>query len=149
MLSINENIFSKEIVKTFFDLKIKVKYAILRLKNLEYYIGKEKSKRYLLELEEFNKDIKEYMETYNERFHISAIKRHLEKSRLENEELIKKYQIEIGEVRRFKKDNDFPMGTYPLEFNEFCKDFFNDILELEKYKKEQESLIIKSINSIE
>ena len=101
MLSINENIFSKKIVKTFFDLKIKVKYAILRLKNLEYYIGKEKSKRYLLELEEFNKDIKEYM------------------------------------------------GTYPLEFNEFCKDFFNDILELEKYKKEQESLIIKSINSIE
>ena len=48
MLSVNENIFSKEIVKTFFDLKIKVKYAILRLKNLEYYIGKEKSTRYLL-----------------------------------------------------------------------------------------------------
>ena len=88
MLSINEDIFSKEIVKTFFDLKIKVKYAILRLKNLEYYIGKEKSKRYLLELEEFNKEVKDYMELYKERFHISAIKKRLEKSKLKNEELI-------------------------------------------------------------
>ena len=145
MLSINENIFSKKIVKTFFDLKIKVKYAILRLKNLEYYIGKEKSKRYLLELEEFNKDIKEYMETYNERFHISAIKRHLEKSRLENEELIKKYQIELEEVRKFEADNDFPIGTYPLQFNKFSEDICKDILELERYKKDQEKLIINSI----
>ena len=145
MLSVNENIFSKEIVKTFFDLKIKVKYAILRLKNLEYYIGKEKSTRYLLELEEFNKDVEDYMEIYNERFHISAIKRHLEKSRLENENLIKKYQIEIGEVRKFKENNDFPIGTYSLEINLFVEDFFEDILKLEKYKREQEKVIINSI----
>ena len=145
MLSVNENIFSKEIVKTFFDLKIKVKYAILRLKNLEYYIGKEKSTRYLLELEEFNKDIEDYMEIYNERFNISAIKRHLEKSRLENEKLIKKYQIEIGEVRKFKENNDFPIGTYSLEINLFVEDFFEDILKLEKYKREQEKVIINSI----
>lgn len=145
MLSINEDIFSKEIVKTFFDLKIKVKYAILRLKNLEYYIGKEKSKRYLLELEEFNKEVKDYMELYKERFHISAIKKRLEKSKLKNEELIQKYKLELEEVRKFEEDNDFPIGTYPLEFNGFCKDFYNDIWELEKYKKEQERLIIGSI----
>ena len=66
MLKINENLFSKEIVKSFFDLRIKIKYNILRLKNLEYYIGKEKAKRYLLELEEFEKDVEEYMEIYNE-----------------------------------------------------------------------------------
>ena len=145
MLSINENLFLREVVKNFFDLKIKVKYAILRLKNLECYIGKEKSTRYLLELEEFNKDIKDYMEIYNERFHISAIKRHLERSRLENEKLIKKYQIEIDAVRKFKENNDFPIGTYSLEINQFCEDLYNDILELEKYKIEQEKLIINSI----
>ena len=89
MLSVNENIFSKEIVKTFFDLKIKVKYAILRLKNLEYYIGKEKSTRYLLELEEFNKDIEDYMEIYNERFQRTAVKNNLKESEEKNEELIK------------------------------------------------------------
>lgn len=145
MLAINENLFLREVVKNFFDLKIKVKYAILRLKNLEYYIGKEKAKRYLLELEEFNKDIEDYMEIYNERFHISAVKRHLERSRLENEKLIKKYQIEIDAVRKFKENNDFPIGTYPLEFNQFCEDLYNHILELEKYKREQEKLIINSI----
>lgn len=145
MLSINENIFSKEIVKTFFDLKIKVKYAILRLKNLEYYIGKEKSKRYLLELEEFNKEVKDYMELYKERFHISAIKKNLEKSKFKNEELIQKYKLELEEVRKFEADNDFPIGAYPLQFNKFSEDLCKDILELERYKKDQEKLIINSI----
>ena len=145
MLSINENIFSKEIVKTFFDLKIKVKYAILRLKNLEYYIGKEKSKRYLLELEEFNKEIKDYMELYKERFHISAIRKNLEKSKLKNKNLIQKYKLELEEVRKFEADNDFPIGTYPLQFNKFSEDICKDILELERYKKDQEKLIINSI----
>lgn len=85
------------------------------------------------------------MEIYNERFYISAIKRHLEKSRLENEKLIKKYQIEIGEVRKFKKDNDFPIGTYPFQFNKFSEDLCKDIMELEKCKKNQEKLMISSI----
>lgn len=145
MLSINENLFSKEIVKSFFDLRIKIKYNILRLKNLEYYIGKEKAKRYLLELEEFEKDIEEYMEIYNERFHISAIKRHQEKSRLENEKLIKKYQIEIDAVRKFKENNDFPIGTYSLEINLFVEEFVEDILKLEKLKEDQEKIIIQKI----
>ena len=145
MLLINEDIFSKEIVKTFFDLKIKVKYAILRLKNLEYYIGKEKSKRYLLELEEFNKEVKDYMELYKERFHISAIRKNLEKSKLKNKNLIQKYKLELEEVRKFEADNDFPIGTYPLQFNKFSEDLCKDILELQRYKKDQEKLIINSI----
>ena len=85
------------------------------------------------------------MELYKERFYISAIKKRLEKSKLKNEELIQKYKLELEEVRKFEEDNDFPIGTYPLEFNGFCKDFYNDIWELEKYKKEQERLIIGSI----
>ena len=145
MLSLNDRFFTKEVVKTFFDLRIRVKYNILRLKNLEYYIGKEKAKRYLSELEEFEKDVEEYMEIYNERFNISAIKRHLERSRLENEKLIKKYQIEIDLVRKFKENNDFPIGTYSLEINLFVEDYFEDILKLEKYKREQEKVIINSI----
>ena len=88
------------------------------------------------------------MELYNERFHISEIKKKLKKSKLENEELIKKYKVELEEVRKFEEDNDFPVGTYPLQFNEFSEDLYNDVLELEKYKKEQEMLIINS-NSIE
>ena len=145
MLKINENLFSKEIVKSFFDLRIKIKYNILRLKNLEYYIGKEKAKRYLLELEEFEKDVEEYMEIYNERFHISAIKRHLERSRLENEKLIKKYQIEIDIVKKFKENNDFPIGTYSLEINLFVEDFVEDIFKLENIKRNQEKRIINTV----
>ena len=80
MLQINEKLFFKEVVKTFFDLRIKVKYNILRLKNLEYYIGKEKVKRYLSELEEFEKDVKEYIEIYNERFQRTAVKNNLKES---------------------------------------------------------------------
>ena len=70
MLSINENLFSKEVVKTFFDLRIKVKYNILRLKNLKNYMKQDKFKKILEELQDFNKEISEYMEIYNERFHI-------------------------------------------------------------------------------
>ena len=145
MLSINEDIFSKEIVKTFFDLKIKVKYAILRLKNLEYYIGKEKAKRYLLELEEFNKDIEDYMEIYNERFQSTAVRRNLAVSRENNEELIKKYNKESQEIKNFENNNDFPVGTYSLEINLFVEDFLEDILKLENIKRNQEKLIINYI----
>lgn len=145
MLKINENLFSKEIVKSFFDLRIKIKYNILRLKNLEYYIGKEKAKIYLLELEEFEKDVEEYMEIYNERFHISAIKRHLERSRLENEKLIKKYQLEIDAIKKFKENNDFPIGTYSLEINLFVEDFVEDIFKLENIKRNQEKRIINTV----
>lgn len=145
MLKINENLFSKEIVKSFFDLRIKIKYNILRLKNLEYYIGKEKAKRYLLELEEFEKDVEEYMEIYNERFHISAIKRHQERSRLENEKLIKKYQLEIDAIKEFKENNDFPIGTYSLEINLFVEDFVEDIFKLENIKRNQEKRIINTV----
>ncbi len=141
-----DNFFSKELVDKFFDLRIKIKLNLLRIKNLMPYM--KDGKRFLLELKEFNKEVTDYMELYKERFHISAIKKNLKKSKLENEELIKKYKVELEEVRKFKEDNDFPVGTYPLQFNGFCKDFYNDVLELEKYKKEQEMLIINS-NSIE
>lgn len=145
MLKINENLFSKEIVKSFFDLKIKVKYAILRLKNLEYYIGKEKAKRYLLELEEFNKDIEDYMEIYNERFQRTAVRRNLALSRENNDELIKKYNKESQEIKNFENNNDFPVGTYSLEINLFVEDFLEDILKLENIKRNQEKLIINYI----
>ena len=102
MLKINENLFSKEIVKSFFDLKIKVKYAILRLKNLEYYIGKEKAKRYLLELEEFNKDIEDYMEIYNERFQRTALIRNLELN-IENNQLNKNIKHNIDFLNKPNK----------------------------------------------
>mgnify|MGYP000902898432 FL=1 len=142
MIEMYDNFFSKELVERFFDLRIKIKLNLLRIKNLMPYM--KDGKRFLLELKEFNKEVTDYMELYKERFHISTIKKKLKKSKLENEELIKKYKLELEEVRKFKEDNDFPVGTYPLQFNGFCKDFFNDVLELEKYKKEQEMLIINS-----
>ena len=145
MLKINENLFSKQMVKSFFDLKIKVKYAILRLKNLEYYIGKEKAKRYLLELEEFEKDIKEYMQIYNERFQRTAVKNNLKESEEKNEELIKKYKKESQEIKNFENKNNFPAGTYSLEINLFVEEFVEDILKLEKLKEDQEKIIIQKI----
>ena len=142
MIEIYDNFFSKELVERFFDLRIKIKLNLLRIKNLMPYM--KDGKRFLLELKEFNKEVTDYMELYKERFHISTIKKKLKKSKLENEELIKKYKLELEEVRKFKEDNDFPIGTYPLQFDVFCKDFYNDVLQLEKYKKEQEMLIINS-----
>lgn len=145
MIEIYDNFFSKELVEGFFDLKIKIKFNLLRIKNLAPYMKDGKAKIYLLELEEFNKEIKDYMELYKERFHISAIRKNLENSKLKNEELIQKYKLELEEVRKFKEDNDFPVGTYPLQFNKFSEDLSKDILELERYKKDQEKLIINSI----
>ena len=145
MIEIYDNFFSKELVEEFFDLKIKIKFNLLRIKNLAPYMKDGKAKIYLLELEEFNKEIKDYMELYKERFHISAIRKNLENSKLKNEELIQKYKLELEEVRKFKEDNDFPVGTYPLQFNKFSEDLSKDILELERYKKDQEKLIINSI----
>lgn len=148
MIEMYDNFFSKELVERFFDLRIKIKLNLLRIKNLIPYMKDVKSTKCLLELKEFNKEVADYMELYKERFHISEIKKKLKKSKLENEELIKKYKVELEEVRKFEEDNDFPVGTYPLQFNEFSEDLYNDVLELEKYKKEQEMLIINS-NSIE
>lgn len=145
MIEIYDNFFSKELVEGFFDLKIKIKFNLLRIKNLAPYMKDGKAKIYLLELEEFNKEIKDYMELYKERFHISAIRKNLENSKLKNEELIQKYKLELEEVRKFKEDNDFPVGTYPLQFNKFSEDICKDILEMERYKKDQEKLIINSI----
>lgn len=145
MLSVSENIFSKEIVKSFFDLKIKVKYAILRLKNLEYYIGNEKAKRYLLELEEFEKDIEEYMEIYCERFQKTAVRKNLAESRENNKELIKKYNKESQEIKNFENNNDFPVGTYSLEINLFVEDFVEDIFKLENIKRNKEKRIINTV----
>lgn len=145
MIEIYDNFFSKELVEGFFDLKIKIKFNLLRIKNLAPYMKDGKVKIYLLELEQFNKEVKDYMELYKERFHISAIKKNLEKSKLKNEELIQKYKLELEEVRKFEADNDFPIGTYPLQFNKFSEDLCEDILGLERYKKEQEKLIINSI----
>ena len=145
MIEIYDNFFSKELVEGFFDLKIKIKFNLLRIKNLAPYMKDGKAKIYLLEFEEFNKEVKDYMELYKERFHISAIRKNLENSKLKNEELIQKYKLELEEVRKFKEDNDFPVGTYPLQFNKFSEDLSKDILELERYKKDQEKLIINSI----
>ena len=141
MIEIYDNFFSKEFVEGFFDLKIKIKFNLLRIKNLAPYMKDGKVKIYLLELEQFNKEVKDYMELYKERFHISAIKKNLEKSKFKNEELIQKYKLELEEVRKFEADN----GAYPLQFNKFSEDLCKDILELERYKKDQEKLIINSI----
>ena len=141
MIKIYDNFFSKELVEGFFDLKIKIKFNLLRIKNLAPYMKDGKVKIYLLELEQFNKEVKDYMELYKERFHISAIKKNLEKSKFKNEELIQKYKLELEEVRKFEADN----GAYPLQFNKFSEDLCKDILELERYKKDQEKLIINSI----
>ena len=145
MIEIYDNFFSKELEDIFFDQKIKIKFNLLRLKILAPYMRREKAKMCLLELEEFNEEIKDYMELYKERFHISAIRKNLEKSKLNNEELIQKYKLELEEVRKFEADNDFQIGTYPLQFNKFSEDICKDILELERYKKDQEKLIINSI----
>ena len=141
MIEIYDNFFSKELVEGFFDLKIKIKFNLLRIKNLAPYMKDGKSKTSLLKLEEFNKEVLDYMELYKERFHISAIKKNLEKSKFKNEELIQKYKLELEEVRKFEADN----GAYPLQFNKFSEDLCKDILELERYKKDQEKLIINSI----
>ena len=145
MLNVYDNFFSKELVDIFFDLKIKIKFNILRIKNLAPYMKDGKAKMCLLELGEFNEEIKDYMELYKERFHISAIRKNLENSKLKNKNLIQKYKLELEEVRKFEADNDFPIGTYPLQFNKFSEDICKDILELERYKKDQEKLIINSI----
>lgn len=145
MLKINENLFSKEIVKSFFDLKIKVKYAILRLKKLEPYIKTEKAKNYFFELKEFNKEIEDYMELYEERFHIIPYKNNLQESEEKNSFLIEKYKKERETIKEFENKNNFPKGSYPLEFDLFVKDLFNDILELEKLKENQEKIIIEKI----
>ena len=143
MIEIYDNFFSKELVEGFFDLKIKIKFNLLRIKNLAPYMKDGKSKTSLLKLEEFNKEVLDYMELYKERFHISA--KNLENSKLKNKNLIQKYKLELEEVRKFEADNDFPIGTYPLQFNKFSEDICKDILELERYKKDQEKLIINSI----
>lgn len=145
MIEIYDNFFSKELVEGFFDLKIKIKFNLLRIKNLAPYMKDGKSNISLLKLEEFNKEVKDYMELYKERFHISAIRKNLENSKLKNKNLIQKYKLELEEVRKFEADNDFPIGTYPLQFNKFSEDICKDILELERYKKDQEKLIINSI----
>ena len=145
MLKINENLFSKEVVKTFFDLRVKVKYNILRLKNLKIYMKKDRVKKILKELQDFNKEISEYMEIYSERFHITAVRRNLVVSRENNEELIKKYNKESQEIKNFENNNDFPVGTYSLEINLFVENFLEDILKLENIKKNQEKIIIQKI----
>ena len=141
MIEIYDNFFSKELVEGFFDLKIKIKFNLLRIKNLAPYMKDGKVKIYLLELEQFNKEVKDYMELYKERFNLSAIRKNLENSKLKNKNLIQKYKLELEEVRKFEADN----GAYPLQFNKFSEDLCKDILELERYKKDQEKLIINSI----
>lgn len=145
MLQINEKLFSKEVVKTFFDLRIKVKYNIFRLKNLKNYMKKDRVKKILKELQDFNKDISEYMEIYSERFQKTAVRRNLAVSRENNKELIKKYNKESQEIKNFEKNNDFPIGTYSLEINLFVEEFVEDILKLEKLKEDQEKIIINTI----
>lgn len=145
MLEINENLFSKEVVKIFFDLKIKGKYNILRLKNLKNYIKQDRFEKILKELQDFNKEIAEYMEIYHERFHRNPIRNNLIESEENNSYLIEKYKKERETIEEFEKKNDFPKGSYPLEFDIFVKDLFDDILELEKLKENQEKIIIEKI----
>lgn len=145
MLQINEKLFFKEVVKTFFDLRIKVKYNIFRLKNLKIYMKKDRVKKILKELQDFNKDLSEYMEIYSERFQKTAVRRNLAVSRENNKELIKKYKKESQEIKNFEKNNDFPIGTYSLEINLFVEEFVEDILKLEKLKENQEKIIIEKI----
>lgn len=145
MLEINENLFSKEVVKIFFDLKIKGKYNILRLKNLKNYIKQDRFEKILKELQDFNKEIAEYMEIYQERFHRNPIRNNLIESEENNSYLIEKYKKERETIEEFEKKNDFPKGSYPLEFDIFVKDLFDDILELEKLKENQEKIIIEKI----
>ena len=71
MLSLNDRFFIKEVVKTFFDLRIRVKYNIFRLKNLKNYMKQDRFKKILKELQDFNKEISENMEIYSERYHIN------------------------------------------------------------------------------
>ena len=145
MLLVNKNLFSKQMVKTFFDLKIKVKYAILRLKKLEPYIKAEKAKNYFFELKEFSKEIEDYMEIYSERFHIILYKNNLQESEEKNSFLIEKYKKERETIKEFETKNNFPNGSYPLEFDLFVRDLFNDISEIEKLKENQEKIIIEKI----
>ena len=145
MLQINEKLFSKEVVKTFFDLRIKVKYNIFRLKNLKIYMKKDRVKKILKELQDFNKEISEYMEIYSERFQKTAVRRNLAVSRENNKELIKKYNKESQEIKNFEKNNDFPVGTYSLEINLFVEDFVEDILKLKNIKINQEKSIINTV----
>lgn len=145
MLLVNKNLFSKQMVKTFFDLKIKVKYAILRLKKLEPYIKAEKAKNYFFELKEFSKEIEDYMEIYSERFHIILYKNNLQESEEKNSFLIEKYKKERETIKEFETKNNFPKGSYPLEFDLFVRDLFNDISEIEKLKENQEKIIIEKI----
>lgn len=145
MLSLNDRFFTKEVVKTFFDLRIRVKYNIFRLKNLKIYMKKDRVKRIHMELQDFNKEISEYMEIYSERFHRNPIRNNLIESKENNSYLIEKYKKERKTIKEFEKKNDFPKGSYPLEFDIFVKDYFNDILELEKLKENQEKIIIQKI----
>ena len=145
MLSLNDRFFIKEVVKTFFDLRIRVKYNIFRLKNLKNYMKQDRFKKILKELQDFNKEISEYMEIYSERFHRNPIRKNLIESEENNSYLIEKYKKEREIIKEFEKKNDFPKGSYPLEFDLFVKDLFNDILELEKLKENQEKIIIEKI----
>lgn len=145
MLKINENLFSKQMVKSFFDLRIKVKYNILRLKNLKIYMKKDRVKRIHMELQDFNKEISEYMEIYSERFHRNPIRNNLIESKENNSYLIEKYKKERKTIKEFENENNFPKGSYPLEFDLFVKDLFKDILEVEKLKEDQEKIIIQKI----
>lgn len=144
MIEIYDNFFSKELVEGFFDLKIKIKFNLLRIKNLAPYMKDGKVKIYLLELEQFNKEVKDYMELYKERFHISAIKKNLEKSKFKNEELIQKYKLELEEVRKFEADN----GAYPLQFNKFSEDLCKDILDITKKVGYDKELILDEVMSM-
>ena len=145
MLQINENLFSKQMVKTFFDLRIKVKYNILRLKNLKIYMKKDRVKKIIKELQDFNKEISEYISIYSERFHRNPIRNNLIESKENNSYLIEKYKTDRVPIQHFETQNDFPNGRYPLEFDIFVKDFLNNILELEKLKENQEKIIIEKI----
>lgn len=145
MLLVNKNLFSKQMVKTFFDLRIKVKYNILRLKNLKIYMKKDRVKRIHMELQDFNKEISEYMEIYSERFHRNPIRNNLIESKENNSYLIEKYKKERKTIKEFENENNFPKGSYPLEFDLFVKDLFKDILEVEKLKEDQEKIIIQKI----
>lgn len=103
MLLVNKNLFSKQMVKTFFDLRIKVKYNILRLKNLKIYMKKDRVKRIHMELQDFNKEISEYMEIYSERFHRNPIRNNLIESKENNSYLIENIKKREKQLKNLRK----------------------------------------------
>ena len=147
-LSLLNFLISKDVIKINIEI-INFKEKIDSLKKL---IEKVLDKEIYPEIDtqevtenELLEEIEDYMELYEERFHIIPYKNNLQESEEKNSFLIEKYKKERETIKEFEKKNDFPKGSYPLEFDIFVKNLFDDILELEKLKENQEKIIIQKV----